>query len=88
MDAALFISRRLRLRRRIVTVSIAISFFVMIVAVAVSSGFRREIRSGLSALSGDIQIVRPDMNVMDENFPIEGNPSYLDEILAIYRIQE
>ena len=88
MDAALFISRRLRLRRRIVTVSIAISFFVMIVAVAVSSGFRREIRSGLSALSGDIQIVRPDMNVMDENFPIEGNPSYLDEILAIDGVKE
>ena len=37
-------------------VSIAVSFFVMILAVAISSGFRKEIRDALSNLSGDISI--------------------------------
>lgn len=83
MDVSLFISSRVRFRRRIVTVSIAISFFVMIIAVAISSGFRYEIRAGLADITGDIQIVPPDMNVMDEDSPIERYPSYLNEVLAL-----
>lgn len=34
----------------------AISFFVIILAVAVSSGFRQEIREGLSSMAGDISL--------------------------------
>ena len=83
MDVSLFISGRVRFRRRIVTVSIAISFFVMIIAVAISAGFRHEIRSGLADITGDIQIVPPDMNVMDEDSPIERYPAYLNKVLAL-----
>ena len=59
MDASLFISRRLRFKGGIAMVCIAISYLVMIIAVAVSSGFRNEIRRGVSSLSGDIQLT-PD----------------------------
>ena len=36
--------------------AIAVSFFVMIVAVAVSAGFRHSIRQGVAAMTGDIRI--------------------------------
>lgn len=65
------------------TVSIAISFLVMIIAVGISSGFRHEIRSGLAGIAGDIQIVPPDMNVMNEEAPIERYPSYLSKLESI-----
>ena len=56
MDVSLFIARKLRFKGRIAVVSIAVSFLVMIIAVSVSSGFRNEIRDGISFLSGDIQL--------------------------------
>ena len=37
-------------------VAIAVSFFVIIVAVAVSAGFRNSIREGVAAMTGDISI--------------------------------
>ncbi len=37
-------------------VAIAVSFFVMIVAVAVSAGFRHTLRAGVAAMTGDIRI--------------------------------
>ena len=37
-------------------IAIAVSFLVIIVAVAVSSGFRHEIRNGVAAMVGDIRI--------------------------------
>ena len=62
MDVSIFIASRLRFKGRMAMVCIAISFLVMIIAVAVSSGFRNEIRDGLSGLTGDIQITPVDMN--------------------------
>ncbi len=83
MDASFFIARRIRFKGKIVMVSIAVSFLVMIVAVAVSSGFRSEIRSGLSAVSGDIQILPQAMNFLDENSPIESDAAYLPYIKEV-----
>ncbi len=77
MKASLFIARRLRFKGRIAMVSIAISFFVMILAVSVSSGFRHEIRSGLSMISGDVRLVPPTMNFLDEDSPIESDAAYM-----------
>ena len=50
-------------------VAIAVSFFVMIVAVAVSSGFRHSIREGVAAMTGDIRIA-PFVSGSDEPVPI------------------
>jgi lipoprotein-releasing system permease protein len=87
MDASFFISRRLRFRRRIVTASIAVSFLVMILAVAISSGFRYEIREGISSVAGDIQLTPPDQNVLDETSPVEANPEYLASIRQIEGVE-
>ena len=56
MVAERFISRKLRFKGNVAAVAIAVSFLVIIVAVAVSSGFRHEIRDGVAAMAGDIRI--------------------------------
>ena len=38
-------------------VAIAVSFFIIIVAVAVSAGFRNAIRTGVAAMTGDVRIM-------------------------------
>ena len=87
MDASFFIASRLRFRKRIVTASVAVSFLVMIIAVAISSGFRHEIREGLSVLVGDIQLTPPDLNVLDESSPVERCPEYLKQIESLKGVQ-
>lgn len=78
-----FIASRLRFKRRIVTVSIAISYIVMIVAVAVSSGFRCEVRNALSQIGGDIQLCPANMNLLEEEQPVDASPAYLPLIEAV-----
>ncbi|MBE6222022.1 MAG: FtsX-like permease family protein [Bacteroidales bacterium] len=56
MVADRFISRKLTFQGNVAAVAIAVSFFVIIVAVAVSSGFRYEIRKGVAAMAGDVTI--------------------------------
>jgi lipoprotein-releasing system permease protein len=80
MNASLFISRRLRFRNSIAMTAIAISYLVMIIAVAVSSGFRREIRNELSGISGDVQLTPPNLNVLDTSRPVESDASYIPEL--------
>ena len=88
MKEHLFISERLRFRNRVVMAAVAISYLVMIIAVAVSSGFRYEIRNGISRLSGDIQITPPNQSVLNVSAPIEASPSYLSEIEALEGVRE
>ncbi len=87
MDASFFIAGRLRFKGKIAVTSIAVSFLVMIIAVAVSAGFRHEVRNGLSELSGDIRLMPPTMNILDENEPIESNPAYLPHVAQIESVK-
>ena len=56
MVTGAFISRKLKFQGNVAAVAIAVSFFVIIVAVAVSSGFRHAVREGVAAMTGDIRI--------------------------------
>lgn len=67
--------------------AIAISYIVMIVAVAVSSGFRREIRNELSGISGDVQLTPPNLNVLDNSRPVESDASYIHELRKIQGVE-
>ena len=80
MDPSLFIASRLRFKGKTAVVCIAVSFFVMIVAVAISSGFRKELRTSLSEISGDILLSAPDLNIMNETRPIDASGSYMSDI--------
>lgn len=82
MDASFFIASRLRFKGKIAMICIAVSFLVMIVAVAISAGFRHELRSSVSEISGDIMLSAPDLNVMSESSALEVSPqltSYIKE---------
>ena len=87
MTGTFFIASRLRYKRRIVTISIAISYIIMIVAVAVSSGFRAEVRDALSQLGGDIQLCPSNLNFLDEAQPINSNPGYLENLRQIQEVE-
>ena len=83
MNAAAFISRKLRFKGKTAMVSIAVSFLVMILAVSISSGFRKELRDNVSAISGDIQITSSNLNYVSEDSPISSIPPSLDAIRAV-----
>lgn len=93
MNPARFISERLKFQGGIATVSVAISFLVIIIAVAVTAGFRTEMKKGITAISGDIQLTSPDMNYMSEDSPVllsrtdfaDSLPEVKDRIPAVYR---
>ncbi len=63
--------------------SIAISYLVMILAVSISSGFRREIRNGLASMGGDIQLTPADMNYITEDSPVSAVPPSLGAIDSV-----
>ena len=86
MDISFFIASRLRFRGRTASICIAVSFTVMIIAVAVSSGFRLEIRKGLSDVTGDVQLVSSESDIMDSTHPISSEPSYLSRLLSIEQV--
>lgn len=75
-----FISSKLKFRSSLATWAIGISFFIMIISLAVSAGFRVEIRRGVSSLTGDIQLSSIHQNWYSENDPIHSQPSYIDRI--------
>lgn len=83
MHVTEFIASRLRFKGKIAMISIAVSFFVMILAVSVSTGFRERIRDGISSFSGDIQLVPADMNLVSESSFLDSSPSYLPDIEGI-----
>ncbi len=87
MAVTRFIASRLRFKGRMAMTCIAVSFLVMIIAVAVSSGFRTEIRDGLADISGDVQITPVDMNYLGGTSPIERHPAYMDYILDMRQVK-
>ncbi|MBQ8021200.1 MAG: hypothetical protein IJ255_00730 [Bacteroidales bacterium] len=52
----------------------------MILAVAISGGFRKELRDGISAISGDIQLTAPDLNYVGETDPISTTQPWRDVV--------
>ncbi len=68
-------------------VSIAVSFLIMIIAVAVSSGFREEIRDGISDLTGDVQLMPADMNYINDESPMVLDPDFVGEIEGLPEVR-
>ena len=64
-------------------VSIAISFLVMILAVSISAGYRKEIREGVSSFSGDIVLGPAGQSYLNSDQPVSANPSYMQQLLDV-----
>ena len=80
MDASFFIASRLHFKGKVAMVCVAVSFFVMIVAVSISSGFRDELRSNISEISGDVLLSAPDLNIMKETDPVDASDPCLSYV--------
>ena len=87
MVADSFISRKIKFKGNIAAVATAVSFFVIIVAVAVSSGFRHSIRDGVAAMTGDIRIT-PYVSGGQDPVPMPRHLPSEDKILAIPGVVE
>ena len=88
MNVPFFIARRLRYKGRVVMAAVAVSFFVVIIAVAVSAGFRHEIRGGISKMAGDILLTSPDFNYLDEKSPLSVNQSYIPKLDSLEGVEK
>lgn len=86
MQAGGFIARRLRVKEKMAVVAIAISFFVIIIAVAISAGFRREIRGGVSAITGDILLTGPSADLTGGADPVRA-PARLQELAGVRGVE-
>ena len=83
MQAEGFLAGRLHVKEKMAIVAIAISFFVIIVAVAISGGFRREIRGGVSAVTGDVLLTNTSADLAGSSDPVRTAPSYLAQLEAV-----
>lgn len=92
MNTERFIAKRIifgsgktnQLSRPIVRISvlgIALGLAVMILTIAIITGFQNEIRNKLIGFGSNIQIVNYDTNVSDEPHPINKNQPFIDELL-------
>lgn len=86
MQAGGFIARRLRVKEKMAVTAIAISFFVIIIAVAISAGFRREIRGGVSAVTGDILLTGPAADLTGGADPVR-TPSCLKDLEGVRGVE-
>ena len=93
MNTPFFIARRLGhdkdgkrftgLIRFIAILSISLSLAVVILAVAVVTGFQGEIREKEIGFGSHIQITHFDYNLTAESRPVEKNQGFLPQVLAI-----
>lgn len=68
---------------RITTVAVALSLTVMIVTVAIITGFKREIKSKVYGFGGHIQIANYDSNLSYEAVPIRADLPCFDSLKTI-----
>ncbi|HEY1024390.1 MAG TPA: FtsX-like permease family protein [Sphingobacteriaceae bacterium] len=87
MNLPLFIAKRItfassrtfsRLIVRIAILGIMLGLAVMILSLAVVKGFKAEIREKVRGFSGDIQVLKFDLNTSFENSPYIINPATLE----------
>ena len=69
-------------------VSVAISFLVIILSITISAGFRKQIRDGLSSLTGDIQLTSPRANDYSSEVWVNSDPAFLPALKEVKGVGE
>ena len=87
MKAEGFISGRIRFKGNIAVAATAVSFFIMIIAVAISGGFRNEIHRGVTDITGDVMLTGASFNYYSEDDPVSATPSYLDKVKGVKGVE-
>ena len=97
MNLELFIARRLRTGDkdsrlsapsvRIATIGIALGLTVMILAVAIITGFKQEVRDKVIGIGAHIRITNFDSNNSFESHPIERDSAFISTLMATGNIK-
>jgi lipoprotein-releasing system permease protein len=98
MNTELFIARRLfkekesrhSLSRKIINIAlagIALGITVMLIAIAIVTGFKKEIRDKVIGFGSHIQIVNYDSNYSYETAPISSDQPFMTELLSLDNIR-
>ncbi len=88
MKAEKFIASRLGVKAGMAITAIAISFFVIIIAMSVSSGFRSAISNGISQIAADVQLYPDVTDFFSDRNPVSSSPSYLEDIKSVNGVTE
>jgi lipoprotein-releasing system permease protein len=64
---------------RIAIIGIMLGLGVMILSLAIVRGFKQEIREKIRGFSGDLQVVKVDLNNSSENSPFRANPGFVQK---------
>lgn len=97
MNLELYIARRLRTENansrisapsvRIATIGIALGLMVMILSVAIISGFKQEIKNKVFGIGAHIHISNFDSNNSYESHPIERDSAFIDKLFETGNIK-
>ena len=89
MNLNLFIAKKIKgsglssTSNGIACVSVAISIAVILAAVAISGGFKKEIGRRAAGFTGEILMTVPGMDYMNDVYPLQADLSYLPDIERI-----
>lgn len=64
-------------------ISVAVSIIVMLLAIAISDGFKREIRDKAIGFSGGIVLNSPGVETTTYQYPVDSDLSYINDIINI-----
>ena len=93
MNLNLFIAKKIKGRgvsstgNIIACASVGVSIGVILMAVAISGGFKKEIGKRAAGFTGEILITVPGMDYMNDVYPLQADLSYLTEIEKIPEIK-
>jgi lipoprotein-releasing system permease protein len=91
LNFAAFIASRISFRSkrtfsklivRIAVIGIMLGLGVMILSFAIMKGFKQEVREKIRGFSGDIQVLKLDLNTSYENSPIADSPAFTAKLKA------
>ena len=71
-----------RTSNTIAWISVGLSVAIMIVAIAVVSGFKQEIRSRVTGFMGSVMLVQPGQTPINEHYPFSENLTYRETLQA------
>ncbi len=87
MNLNLFLAKKIGGKSGIACFSIAISMIVMIIAIAISDGFKKEIGEKAVGFSGEILFTVPGQEITNDKYPLNYDFSYLEDIKAIKQVK-
>ncbi len=72
----------------VATIGIVLGVSVMILSLAIGTGFKREIRNKIIGFGAHVQIVNYDYNSSYETYPIERDSSFVSQVLSVPGIKK